>query len=182
MQDQFTAEELTGEISAYPIYPRMISLDMRRPLSSLRMYTNNLQDLAAPAELCIMKALELINDRDSYELSVETFRMELLSEIMSGNEEDGIFDINLLIAGIRCICEYLMTNVDIHTGLGKKFFPYEFYTLHNTTHLFMTIITTDAKLSAVRPATVPLPARSYPEMQKQVRADYITEANQCLVF
>lgn len=168
-----------SEGSPHPHFPTTISLDMTKPIRDLVMYTNNLRQLAAPAELCIMKALELINDRDNYEINIEVFRADLLKSVLG---ETGVDDVNALVAGIRCICTYLMDSVDHHTGGTCKFFPYEFFQLYRQTQLFMVIISPDATLSKIRPATVPLPATAYSDLPRQTREDHPSEANYSLVF
>lgn len=179
MAEQLGECDLERPDSPYPEYPNIISFDVAEPLRKLKMFTNNLHELAAPAELCIQKALELIQDRDHYELNVEAFKMDLLSGVVA---EQGANDVNSLIAGIRCLCKFLMQRIDLHTGTPKRYFPYEYYRLYGASHLFLNIISPYAALTPVRPAAIHLPAYTYPEVQAETRAHYIAEANQCLVF
>lgn len=171
--------DLTGGVSPNPSFPNIISLDMDRPLRDLFMYTNNLRELAAPRELCVQKALELINSRVNYEINLATFRMELLAENIG---ETGEEDVNALILGIQCLCEYLLANFDNHSQLSAEFFPYEFYCLHLGRYLFLSKITFDATLSPFRPATIAQPAYTNPQVQGKIRADYITETNQFVIL
>lgn len=171
--------ELSGGVSPIPTLPNNISLDLQRPLKDLFMYTNNLQELCAPAELCVQKALELIEYRNDYELNLATFRMELLAQNAGS---DGVDEVNLLIIGIECLCKYLMVTFDNYAQSSADFFPYEFYSLHLNRYLILTKITLDAKLDAIRPATIVKPAYTYPEMQTRTRTDYFTEANQPIII
>lgn len=180
MAEQLGECDLESPLSPYPQYPSVVSFDVRKPLLALKMHTNNLRELAAPAELCIQKALELIQDRDNYDLNIEAFRMEMLADCL---EEDGANDVNSLINGIAELCKYLMEKVDHHTGKTCRFFPYEYYQLFNNTHLFLNITAPyAATLPSVRPAAILKPAYTYPEVQEQTRAHYTAKADQCLVF
>lgn len=179
MQHILARDELVGGISPNPTYPDIVSLDMQNTFNELFMYTNNLRELAAPRELCVQKALELISSRENYVINLETFRMELLSEVLA---EIGEEDVNALISGIRCICDYLLSNFDKYTQLNAEFFPYEFYCLHQGRYLILSKITFDATLPTFRPATVIKPAYTYPEVQIKNRADYFTKADQCLIL
>lgn len=179
MQQLLSSEDLVGGVSPNPTFPNILSLDLQGPLSRLEMYTNNLTELAAPRELCVQKALELIRSRSGYELNLEAFRMDLLADVLA---DDGRKEVNALIAGVRAICDYLLANFDNHLSLHADLFPYEFYCLHNNRYLFMSKIVLDANIPAFRPATVPLPAYTYPEVYPKVRADYIASPDKCLIL
>lgn len=172
-------EDLSGGTSPNPALPSIVSLDLQGPFTELRMLTNNLQELAAPPELCVRKALELISSRADYELNLAAFRMELLHEVLA---EVGEEDVNALIKGIRCVCDFLLANFDNYTQSSAEFFPYEFYCLHNSRYLFLNKIVFDATVPAIRPATVIQPAYTYPEVQARNRADYIAKADQCVIL
>jgi hypothetical protein len=171
--------ELTGGFSPNPAFPNVVSMDMETPLGQLKLYTNNLYVLAAPAELCIQKALELIGSRALYELNVEAFRMELVNDQLNN---PGVTEINALIKGICCIAEYLMAYFDNLTQSHADLFPYEFTCLHLGKYLFLSKIIADASIPKFRPATIARPAYSYPEVQAAIRADYSTQADHCLIF
>lgn len=179
MQQLFRSDDLEGGISPNPAYPGVVSLDLQTPIHQLRMYTQCLSVLSAPPELCVQKALELISSRATYELNVETFRMELLHDEI---DTPGAEEVNALIKGIRCIADYLLANFDIFTQSNADAFPYEFYSLHMGRYLFLSKIVIDASIPKFRPATIAYPAYSYPGMQAPVRADYITQADQCLIL
>lgn len=179
MQKLLDTAELTGGISPNPTFPNVVSMDMEVPLSQLKLYTNNLYVLAAPAELCVQKALELISSRALYEINVETFRMELVDDQLNN---PGVEEINALIKGICCIADYLLAYFDNLTQSRVSFFPYEFTCLHMGKYLFLSKIIADASIPKFRPATVARPAYSYPEVQATIRADYITKADQCLII
>jgi hypothetical protein len=176
------AHELTGGISPNPLLPNVVSMDVAAPLAQLKAYTNNLYVLAAPAELCIQKALELISSRALYEINVEAFRMELVDDQLNN---PGVVEINALIKGICCIADYILAYFDNLMQSRVEFFPYEFYQLRVSpygTQLFLLKVVADASIPTFRPATVVRPAYSYPEVQATVRADYITKADQCLII
>src|SRR5690606_7100523 len=143
--------DLVGGSSSDPALPNVISLDLYQPLKQLYTLTNNLYELAAPAELCVRKAIELISTRTAYELNVECFRMELLNESIG---EAGAQDVDALIKGITCVCEHLLTVFSKYMSNPSEFFPYEFYMLHKNRYLFLNKIIFDASIPAVRPATV----------------------------
>lgn len=179
MQQLLDMNDLTGGVSPLPAFPNVLSLNMDEPLAKLNMYANNLRVLAAPAELCVQKALELIGSRALYEINVEAFRMELLNdEILNPGAEE----INALVKGICCIAEYIMAYFDNAAQCDVDLFPYEYACLHMGKYLFLSKIVADASIPKFRPATVARPAYSYPEVQATVRADYFTQADQCLIF
>ncbi len=179
MQQLFSGCDLGGGASPYPTYPAIVSLDLTQPFNDLAMYTNNLRDLAAPRELCVQKALELISSRANYELNLAVFRMELLQEELAKIGED---DVDALIKGIRCISDYLLDHFSNCMYGNAEFFPYEFYCLHHGKYLFLTKITFDATLPAIRPATIVKPAYTYPEVQARNRTTYVAKADQCVVL
>lgn len=180
MQKQLMSfEDLEGGTSPYPALPSIVSLDLLRPFAELQMLTNSLRELAAPPELCVKKALELISSRANYELNMAAFRMELLQEVLAEVGED---DVNALIKGIRCVCDFLLANFDNYTQSSAEFFPYEFYCLHNSRYLFLNKIVFDANVPAIRPATVVQPAWSYPEVQARNRTNYIAKTDQCVIL
>jgi hypothetical protein len=179
MQQLLRSDDLEGGIALNPTYPSVVSLDLEKPIRQMQMYTQCLDVLAAPPELCVQKALELISFRATYELNIETFRMELFQDEIN---TPGAVEVNALIKGIRCIADYLLANFDIFTQSNADAFPYEFYQLHMGKYLFLSKIVIDASIPKFRPATVSFPAYSYPGMQAPVRADYITQADQCLVI
>lgn len=179
MQTLVDGLDLVGGVSPKPTLPNIVSLDLHEPLGKLQMYTNNLRELAAPRELCVQKALELISNRSDYELKMASFRMELLQEVLA---EVGEQDVDALITGIRCICDFLFANFDNYIQAGEEFFPYEYYSLHNNRYLFLSKITFDATLPTIRPATVVQPAYTYPEVQARNRADYSAKADQCIIL
>lgn len=179
MQALLNGNDLEGGVSPNPTFPNVVSLDLIKPLHELGMYTNNLRDLAAPRELCVKKALELISNRSTYDLNVAAFRMELLTDVLAEIGED---DVDALVKGICCICDFLMANFDNYTQSSAQFFSYEFYSLHHDRYLFMSKIILDANIPAIRPATIIQPAYTYPEVQARNRAHYIAQADQCVVF
>lgn len=179
MQQLLINQELVGGFTPNPAYPGVVSLDLQQPITQLYMYTNNLRVLAAPAELCVKKALEFISSRLTYELSLETFRMELLQDVLAGQGET---EVNALIKGIRCLADYILAYFDNLTKSNADLFPYEFYCLHLGRYLFLSKIVIDGSLPSVRPATIHFPSSAYPEVQARARADYITQADQCLIL
>ncbi len=179
MQQLFSECDFTGGVSPNPTYPNIVSLDLTQPFNDLAMYTNNLRELAAPRELCVQKALELISSRANYELNLASFRMELMHEVLAQLGEE---DVDALIKGIRCICDYLLSHFDNYTQSNAELFPYEFYCLHHGRYLFLTKVVIDADISAIRPATIAKPAYTYPEVQARNRANYVAKTDQCLVF
>lgn len=179
MQKLLDTTELTGGFSPNPEFPNVVSMDMEVPLTQLKLYTNNLYVLAAPAELCIQKALELISSRAHYAVNVETFRMELLDDQFSS---PGATEINALVKGICCIADYLLAYFDNLTQSHANLFPYEFTCLHMGKYLFLSKIIADASIPKFRPATIARPAYTYSEVQAAVRADYITQTDQCLIL
>jgi hypothetical protein len=179
MQQLLLGDDLIGGVSPNPAFPSIISLDLQKPLGQLDMYTNNLDALAAPRELCVQKALELTKSRMCYELNLEAFRMELLDECLALAGEQ---DINALVKGIQCIGDYLLASFDNHMSLHADSFPYEFYCLHNNRYLFLSKIVLDASLSTFRSTAIAKPAYTYPEVQARNTADYITQTDQCVIL
>jgi hypothetical protein len=179
MRKLLSGEDLVGGVSPNPALPSIVSLDMQQPLDELRMFTNSLRDLAAPAELCVQKALELISRRSDYEMNLQIFRMDLLSQVLA---EVGQDDVEALIEGICCICKHLLITFDNLIQKNSEFFPYEYYTLHQGRYLFMSKIAFDANIPAIRPATVIQPAIAYPQVQARPRANYSAQADQCIVL
>lgn len=172
-------DDLEGGIALNPTYPSVVSLDLQLPIHQMKMYTQCLNVLKAPEELCVQKALELISSRANYELNIEIFRMELLQDEIN---TPGAVEVNALIKGIRCIADHLLANFDIYTQSNADAFPYEFYQLHMSRYLFLSKIVIDASIPKFRPATVSFPAYSYPGMQAPVRADYIAQTDHCLIL
>lgn len=179
MQQLFSECDFTGGVSPNPTYPNIVSLDLTQPFNDFAMYTNNLRELAAPRELCVQKALELISSRANYELNLASFRMELMHEVLAQLGEE---DVDALIKGIRCICDYLLSHFDNYTQSNAELFPYEFYCLHHGRYLFLTKVVIDADISAIRPATIAKPAYCYPEVKIRNQANYIAKADQCVVL
>ncbi|BAW18982.1 hypothetical protein [Ralstonia phage RP12] len=180
MQSMYSAsDELVGGFSTDPMLPNVVSLDLAEPLNNLTMYTNNLQEFAAPHELCVQKALELISKRSNYGLNLEAFRMELLDQVLV---DSGSTEVNALVAGIKCICDYLLASFDKVTKFNADLFPYEFYRLVSGRYLFLSKIVIDANLPPIRPAVIAQPAYTYPEVQAGHRAHYFTQTDQCLVL
>lgn len=171
--------DLVGGISPNPTYPDFLTIDLIGPLKQLGTYTNSLDVLGAPRELCVKKALELIEYRSLYKLALETFRLELTNQFMEG---EGIEEVNALVKGVKCIADFLLANFDNHIQSNADFFPYEFYDLHFDRYLFLTKITFDASTPKFRPATVHLPARAYPSVETRPRADYIAQADYCIIL
>lgn len=178
-------DDLVGGQSSNPVLPSIVSLDLLEPLRRLNMYTNTLNELAAPHELCVQKALELISRRCNYELNLATFRMELMGQCFGDiGEADShaLLEVNALIKGIECLAEHLQANFDTLTKSHADFFPYEYYTLHQGRYLFLSKIVFDANLSLFRPAPVAKPAYTYPEVQARHRADYTAQTDQCIML
>lgn len=177
MQKLFNGVDVSGGVSPNPTYPNVVSLDLEEPFSLLNMYTNTLTVLAAPRELCVLKALELISSRAAYELNVEVLRMELLRDFL---EEAGILEINALVAGIKCLSKYILEYFDRHTQSNADFFPYEFSQLHLNRYLFLTKIVFDVNANApiFNPATVAKPAYAYSEVQARARQAYSSPTDQ----
>lgn len=178
MQQLLQNTSLEGGISIDPSLASLVSLDLQKPLSQLSMYTENMEQLAAPYELCIQKALELINCRTHYEISVEAFRMELLADYI---DEEGIREVNALIKGITCISQFILNYFDNAFHKHVEMFPYEMYCLHQHRYLFLTKIVLDAKLSTpiFNPSTVAKPAYTYSEVQSSVRENHSSQAYFC---
>ncbi len=178
MQSLLSGDELVGGASPHPALPGMLSLDLGVPLMSLEMYTNNLQRLAAPRELCVLKALELMSSRRDYQLNVEAFRLDLLCNAFDVNDFDGAEDVNALIKGIECICQHLWGIFDNYVKSHEEFFPYEFYCLHKDRYLFLTKIVFDASIPAdnqrSNPATIAKPAYAYQGTAEGHGAPYLT--------
>lgn len=179
MQQLFNGCDFGSGESPNPTYPNIVSLDLTQPFNDLSMYTNNLRELAAPRELCVQKALELISSRTNYELNLASFRMELMHEVLAELAEE---DVDALIKGIRCICDYLLNYFDNYTQSNAELFPYEFYCLHHGRYLFLTKLTIDTDISSIRPALVVKPAYTYPEIQALNKVVNSARANQCLVL
>jgi hypothetical protein len=179
MQQLYSGNEIGGGTSPNPTYPNLVSLDLSRPFDELMMYTNNLRDLAAPRELCVQKALELISSRANYELNIASFRMELMQEVLA---ELGEEDVDALIMGIRCICDHLLSHFDNYTQSNADFFPYEFYCLLHGKYLFLTKIMVDTDPLYIRQSLTVKPAYYYPEVQVCNRATYVSRADQCPVL
>lgn len=177
MQQLLNGADLSGGVSPNPAYPNVVSLDLEEPFGLLNMYTNTLTVLAAPRELCVQKALELISSRADYELNVEVLRMELLKDFL---EEAGVLEIDALVAGIRCLSKYILEYFDRHIQSNADFFPYEFSQLHLNRYLFLTKIVFDANANApvFNPATVAKPAYTYPEVQARTRQAYSSQTDQ----
>jgi hypothetical protein len=177
MQKLINGVDVSGGVSPNPTYPNVVSLDMEEPFSLLNMYTNTLTVLAAPRELCVQKALELISSRAAYELNVEVLRMELLRDFL---EEAGTLEIDALVAGIKCLSNYILEYFDRFTQSNADFFPYEYSQLHLNRYLFLTKIVFDVTANApvFNPATVAKPAYTYPEVQARARQAYSPQADQ----
>lgn len=177
-----SGDELVGGTSVNPALPNVLSLDMAPPLNQLQMMTNNLQELAAPAELCILKAMELISSRQNYQLSLQTFRMELLTQTVP---LDGVMEVSALVAGIKCVADYILASFDKVAKSHVDLFPYEFYALQHGRYLFMTKIAFDANLPDLpihSPAAIAKPAYAYSSVQTGARAPYIAPSDHGFVF
>lgn len=181
MQHLLISNELVGGIAIQPTFPTLVSLDLSIPLIQLHMYTNNMHQLAAPAELSVQKAIELIGSRKNYEMNLEAFRLELITETVG---ELAILDVNALIKGIDCLSKYLLAYFDNVSQLDADFFPYEFNCLHQNRYLFLSKIVFDATLSlpVFNPSTVAKPAHTYSEVQARVREADLTPAYFCPVI
>lgn len=177
MHSLLSGEDLVGGVSSNPALPNILSQDLGVVFSSLEMYTGSLRVLAAPRELCVLKALELMTSRRNYEVNVEAFRMELLSQFL---DTAGMVEIDALVKGIQCICNHLWEVFDNYSKLDVEFFPYEFYCLHQDRYLFLSKIVFDASIPTPRPTALAKPAYTYPEVQASHRADYSTQADHAL--
>lgn len=171
--------ELAGAIKSRPKYPTMVSLDISPALRSLNMHTNILHTLSAPPELCVMKALELISDRNNYSFNVDLFKLELLADAIDLTASN---DVSSLINGIRSIGDFLIKTMDDLTGDFSPIFPYQFFKLINK-QLFMTIIETDdPSFHYPTCVTLPKPAYMYRELSAQAGTDHTTEACEPMVL
>jgi hypothetical protein len=180
MQRLLNGADLQGGVSPNPSFPNVVSLSLEEPLSSLQMYTNTLQVLAAPAELCVKKALELISSRANYDVAIKAFHMELLEQFVT---EAGELEINALVKGVKCIADYLLAYFKNADRSNSDLFAYEFYDLHLGHYLFMTKIVLDANLQPVlSPTAVAKPAYTYPEVQAKTRQAYSTPTHQLVYF
>lgn len=180
-------DELVGGFSTDPSLPNVVSLDMAESLNKLSMFSQGFEEFAAPHELCVQKALELISKPSNYGVNLEAFRMELLSEViadssLSTGSLSCSLEVNALVAGIKCLCDFLLASFDKVTKFNADLFPYEFYQLINGRYLILSKIVIDANLPTIRPATVAQPAYTYPEVQAGHRAYYLTSADQCIVL
>lgn len=180
--------ELEGGFSFDPSLPGIVSLDVSAPLRELLMYTNSLEELSAPPELCIQKALELISSRGNYPTKLEAFRMELLAQAISSMTLDsdlelaGMREVNALVSGIERICKFLLASFDKVMKSHADFFPYEFYQLHNGRYLFLSKIVIDATLPGYLPTVIPRPAYAHQGVQESYRANYFASADQCPIL
>lgn len=181
MQQFITHDELVGGSSISPSFPSLVSLDLISCLNLLTTYTNNLEELRAPPELCVQKAIELIGNRSNYNLNLEAFRLEMISDNVG---ESGMRDVNALVKGIDCIASYLLKYFDEAARMKSDLFPYEFYCLLHDRYLFLSKITLNAQLSIPPriPTAVARPAYTYPEVQERVRKTDITETYYCPVI
>lgn len=179
MQTLHNGTDLVGGAALHPVYPEVVSIDLQEPLNMLKVYTNNLKEFAAPPELCVQQALNLISSRQFYKLNVEALRLELLEETVGWV---GMTDVNALIKGITCISRHLMKHIDNVFPNAGDTFPYEFYQLHKDRHLFMIKIVLDASLPAHRPATIFQPANTHSRVQARDREVNFTQADYCLSF
>lgn len=171
--------ELSGAVKSRPKYPGIVSLDITPALRGLYMHTNRLHTLSAPPELCVMKALELISDRNNYHFNVDLFKMELLNDAI---DLIAVNDVSSLINGIRSIGDFLIKTMDDLTGEVATIFPYQFFKLLNK-QLFMTIIETDDPSQYIPSSiTLPKPAYMYRELSEKVGTDHITEACEPMVL
>lgn len=189
MQSLLSAgDDLVGGFSPNPVLPGIVSLDMLEALRELHIFTNTLQALSAPHELCIKKALELISARSNYEISKAAFRMELTALCLEtgldgGLDEDGgIWEVNALIRGVESVCNFLLASFDTCMQSHAEFFPYEFYQLHKGRYLFLTKIVFDANLPTFRPTVVTQPSFAAQQMQASYRTDYSAKTDQCIML
>lgn len=181
MQQSLTCDELEGGYTTQPSFPSLVSLDLISCLNLLATYTNNLEQLKAPGELCVQKAIELISIRSCYEINLEVFRLEMISDNV---DENGIRDVDALVKGIDCIAQFLLAYFDNSAQLNADVFPYEFYCLHNDRYLFLSKIAINAKLSIppIVPTAVARPAYTYPDVQERTRKVDFTETYLCPVI
>lgn len=85
-------------------YPESLIVPVQEGLDILKMYTSGLRVLVACPDICLQKALDLIDEGPMYSLALSVFRHEL-TQRMAKDCEFG--EVDALICGIDALVNHL---------------------------------------------------------------------------
>lgn len=85
-------------------FPEHLIVPVQEGLDTLKMYTSGLKVLHANPELCLQKALELLEHDKDYHLALSIFRHDLTQRVTNECE---FGEVDALICGIDSLASYL---------------------------------------------------------------------------
>lgn len=114
--------------------PEIIMIPAQEGLDCLRMFTQGLVVLAAPEDICLRKAIELLEKPEDFEINLSLFKLDLTHDLVDLCAFD---EADALINGIRALAEFLR---EYFTNFGlfiDKTLTYEFMHLAESGMLVM---------------------------------------------